>query len=156
MLKYLLAAVAVFFLTPVLAANVGPPDGLWQTLDKTQRDTSSRRAYGTSLFLLGTTSAPSASSAAVDWGFTSNYVVICIRGGLDATGDVYIRLASTVVPTNDTDFISGGIANAGPPAIPMSGGGDGTDQHCQVHPWRTDGVAVYAQDGQATIDISAY
>ncbi len=161
MRKILLAAIAVIFAGGFSVANAadntGPPDGLWETLTELQRTATSRRAFGQQVFL-GLTEA-AASSVVVDWGFTSNYVVVCLQEGVTANSPIYIRLGASNPATNGADFRDGADNLVAGQAVPMSGGGaDGTEQTCMSHPWRTDGLTLFAGDSNttATVDVTAY
>ena len=154
MKKLLLAAMAVFVMGG-FPAVAGPPDGLWETLSKTQRDTSSNRGWGNALGVV----AGNTTFATADWGFTSNYVTLCVIAGLAAGDHVYYRLGATDPGTNATDsaaFISGATDLTPGRALVLSGSGDGTDKHCETHPYRTDGLIFHASSVSATVDVSAY
>ena len=149
MKKLFLAAFAAFFLTlPVPEqANADEARGFGDQV---------RRVFGEYVTFSGTYNE-------VDFGFASDYVRICIE---DDSARVWYRLGLTLStldgsesgfpPANATDFKTGGTRMAGQ-AVPLFGGGDGTDTQCFIDAIQTNGM-VFAVDsaGGASLDVSAY
>ena len=163
-MRYLL--IGLFLIASLLfglAVLAGPPDGLMETLSKTERDVMSRRSFGQAVGLVGANTTTT-SSVSVDWGFTSNYVTVCLVAPTTTDQVVFMRLGSTNPATNEDDFIDGASNLVPGRAIPLSGAGDGTDTYCETHPWRTDGMTFFVPSFvglgtvvlDATVDVSAH
>ena len=115
-----------------------------------------------------------------DFGMQSRYVRLCYEAGGSPGEVAYFRFghtrgASTGAATDDITgmtlfastsaaFIDGSVDYVGGTAftvvagtaLPMTGGGDGTDLHCVTQPWETRGLILHsATAGTATVDVWA-
>lgn len=95
-----------------------------------------------------------ATNAAVNFGFRSDRVEICLE---DDSARIYARLG-TALPTNATssaNFISGVASGLPGQAIPFFTGGDGTDVMCHTMDLEANGVVIHSA-GSASVDVRAF
>ncbi len=109
------------------------------------------RAFGEHF---GLDSAADATRNAVDFGFEADYVEICLE---DDASRAYFRFGTTLPAnaTSSSNFINGVTGSLSGQAVPIFGGGDGTDVKCISGPFATNGL-VFHSPGTASIDVRAY
>jgi len=163
-LAYFFAGMIVASAVPAVAADmITPPAGLYPPVDQRQSDSSRRRYAGQRMSMENTSHT---TTDRVQFGFQSNWVSICVRGGLASTVGVYFRFefdASTDnwadrLATQSSYYINGtaGIAGLGTQAGVISGGGDGTDAKCASFPVQARGLTVHMPtQNTATLDVIA-
>lgn len=141
---------------------IKPPGGLYPPLDGRRVDSASRRYAGKVLSLEKANSTTDRFS----FGFQSEWVTVCLQGGVAAGYEVYIRFEFDASTDNWADrkatqssyFINGvaGIAGLGTQAMVMTGGGDGTDVKCLSTHVRARGVTIHnTTSSNSTLDVTA-
>lgn len=163
-LAYVLAGLIAFSALPALADdNIAPPGGLFPPVDDRQADSSKRRYTGGRLDFESSTVT---TTDRLQFGFQSNWVMVCVRAGVAANVGAYFRFefsASTDLwadrlATQSDYYINGvnGVAGLGTPAMVITGGGDGTDSKCASFPVQARGITLHTvTTNTATLDVIA-
>lgn len=157
-MKYLAIGMAALFAmtvgllsVPAYADEGAVPNGLINTLSSAQVQQMRTRGAGNVM-----STATSATFDEFDFGFQSQYVTVCYRGGGTANTVAYLQLT----PHGDflgtsAIFIAGDASN--PAAVTMTGGGDGTDKSCMTHPWKIRGLTFHTvANGDSTLEVNAF
>jgi hypothetical protein len=115
------------------------------------------------------------TSDSFDFGFTSDFVRVCIEADSGAEGAL-LRFGHTVddsapafgpamnmtiLATTEAIFRSGSSNVLEGRAIRLMQAGDGSDTSCITEPWRTNGVTIgfslaLMGSGTATVDVTAF
>ncbi len=163
MKKLLLAALAVIFVSvPVMAQDM--PTYV-PSVDRNGAPLFIKNLYGERISMTSTTDI-------VDFGFTSDYVTVCVEG--DATALVYFRFSRAGVTAGATSsalFISGagGTSATGRagvivspsigrafPATAVNAAFTSRDI-CQTHAWAIGGIEFHVETAMtATLSVNAY
>ncbi|KKN23980.1 hypothetical protein LCGC14_0899420 [marine sediment metagenome] len=138
-----------------------------------------RTVVGARMFT-GRNGVGAATTDTFDFGMQSRYVRLCLEAGSTPREVAYFRFGHTIgvstgqatddgtgmtiFATTSAAFINGTIDYVGGTAftvlagsaLPLTGGGDGTDLHCVTQPWETRGLILHsATAGTATVDVWA-
>ena len=118
----------------------------------------------------------SATTDSFDFGFTADYVRVCLEADSSAEGAL-LRFGHTVddstpafgpamnmtiLATTEAIFRAGSSNVLEGRAIRLMNTGDGSDTSCFTEPWRTNGITVAFNDiimgsvGTASVDVWAY
>ena len=170
MRKLLYATVAAVLFAPLALAgeNIAPPGGYYAPMEQRQSKASLNRYAGGALSVESPTgSTGSTTTDRVEFGFLSNFVSVCVQGGIAAATVVYIRFEFDASTDNWADrlattsalYIAGseGTTGLGGPAMVMSGGGDGTNARCLNLPVRARGVTIHnVASATSTLEVNAW
>jgi len=97
--------------------------------------------------------ADSATQTSFSWGYDSKAVRVCLD---DDSALMYVRLG-TVAATSSSVFIDGSTGILAGSAIPVFGGGDGTDAKCHVLPVRARSLTVHVVTaGTSSAQVTAF
>ena len=166
-LLYALFSSVLFISFAAVASDVAPPGPLFAPLTKDQARKSKRRFAGA---VLSAESVTVSTTDRLAFGFTSNWVSLCLQGGTaTATSSIilYFRFeqnASTALwadrtSTGSAAYIAGTILNGpgGNAALTITGGGDGTDARCMSIPIQARGITIHnVSSATGTLDVNAW
>jgi hypothetical protein len=164
MKKLLPAAMAAFFVigSGMIPAVAGSDiDGVYQSLSNTAQRQSNERVVGKQMFA-GSGDATSVTMDVFDFGFKSNFVKLCVEAGATVNTPAYFQLGSNQDVSISEIFIKGPDSSNNPTvysgrAMPITGGGDGTDQFCTTQSWRTTALTMHSiAAGTITVDVWAW
>jgi len=154
-----LAAFCFSFSAPTLADS--DIDGVFQSLNNSAKRQSTERVTGRQMWT-GSGGATSVTMDVFDFGFKSNFIKLCVEAGATANTPAYFQFGKNQDVSTSAIFIDGPDSTDNPTvyssrAVPITGGGDGTDKSCTTQPWRTTALTMHSvASGTITVDVWAW